>query len=105
MAHRQAGTKRFINARRMTFPLSPGMPQNLLPDLSQAITVKTIAIEEHFITPMYREKVSANEFRNFYLSSRSEQLGHDISEQNADLGSQRLAYMDAAGVDMQVLSF
>jgi len=67
--------------------------------------VKTIAIEEHFTTPMYREQVSANEFRNFYLTSRSEQLGHDIAEQNADLGAQRLAHMDAAGVDVQVLSF
>ncbi len=67
--------------------------------------MKTIAIEEHFITPMYREKVSANEFRNFYLKSRSEQLGHDIFEQHADLGAKRLAHMDAAGVDVQVLSF
>ena len=67
--------------------------------------MKTIAIEEHFTTPMYREKVPANEFRNFYLASRSEQLGHDIAEQNADLGARRLAYMDAAGVDVQVLSF
>src|SRR5258705_6062881 len=67
--------------------------------------MKTIAIEEHFITPMYCEKVAANEFRNFYLSSRSEQIGHDIVEQNADLGAKRLARMDAAGVDMQVLSF
>ncbi|MDB5411579.1 MAG: hypothetical protein JWL84_6491 [Rhodospirillales bacterium] len=67
--------------------------------------MKTIAIEEHFITPMYREKVSANEFRNFYLNSRSQQIGHNISEQNMDLGEQRLAYMDAAGVDVQVLSF
>ena len=67
--------------------------------------MKTIAIEEHFITPMYREKVSANEFRNFYLTSRSQQIGHDIAEQNLDLGAQRLAYMDAAGVDVQVLSF
>ena len=61
--------------------------------------MKTIAIEEHFITPMYREKVAANEFRNFYLTSRSEQIGHDIVEQNADLGAKRLAHMDAAGVD------
>ena len=67
--------------------------------------MKIIAIEEHFTTPMYRDKVSVNEFRNFYLTSRSEQIGHDIVEQNADLGEQRLAYMDAAGVDVQVLSF
>ena len=38
--------------------------------------MKTIAIEEYFTTPLY--KVPANEFRNFYLSSRSEQLGHNI---------------------------
>jgi len=67
--------------------------------------MKTIAIEEHFITPIYREKVGANEFRNFYLKSRSEQLGHDIVEQNADLGAKRIAYMDTAGIDVQVLSF
>ena len=42
---------------------------------------------------MYKEKVSANEFRNFYLTSRSEQLGHDIATQNADLGAERLAFM------------
>jgi predicted TIM-barrel fold metal-dependent hydrolase len=67
--------------------------------------MRVIAIEEHFITPLYREKVGANEFRNFYLGSRSEQIGHDIVAQNADLGAQRLAHMDAAGVDVQVLSF
>jgi predicted TIM-barrel fold metal-dependent hydrolase len=67
--------------------------------------LRVIAIEEHFITPMYREHVGANEFRRFYLKSRSEELGHDIVEQNSDLGQKRLAHMDAAGIDMQVLSF
>ena len=27
--------------------------------------MRIIAIEEHFVTPMYREKVGANEYRNF----------------------------------------
>jgi predicted TIM-barrel fold metal-dependent hydrolase len=67
--------------------------------------MRTIAIEEHFTTPLYREKVSANEFRNAYLASRSEQIGHDIVAQLADLGEMRLAHMDATGIDVQVLSF
>lgn len=67
--------------------------------------MKTIAIEEHFTTPLYKRHVSASEFRNFYLTSRSEQLGHSIVEELADLGSKRLAHMDAAGIDVQVLSF
>jgi predicted TIM-barrel fold metal-dependent hydrolase len=67
--------------------------------------VRTIAIEEHFTTPLYREYVSANEFRNFYLTSRSKQVGYDIAAQNSDLGSERLFYMNDAGIDVQVLSF
>jgi predicted TIM-barrel fold metal-dependent hydrolase len=67
--------------------------------------MKTIAIEEHFTTPFYKKTVHASEFRNFYLSSRSEQLGHNIVEELADLGEKRLAHMDAAGIDVQVLSF
>jgi predicted TIM-barrel fold metal-dependent hydrolase len=67
--------------------------------------MRIIAIEEHFLTPMYREKVPANEFRNFYLSSRGQAMGHDIIAQNLDLGESRIRHMDEAGVDMQVLSF
>ena len=67
--------------------------------------VKTIAIEEHFSTPMQRQKSRVTEFEAFYLSSRSEHVGHNIADQLADLDQQRLAYMDAAGVDVQVLSF
>ena len=67
--------------------------------------MRIIAIEEPFLTPMYRQHVSANEYRNFYLSSRGQQMGHDIIEQNMDLGAKRLEHMDAHGVDVQVLSF
>jgi predicted TIM-barrel fold metal-dependent hydrolase len=67
--------------------------------------IKTIAIEEHFSTPMQTQKSSDTEFRHFYLSTRNERLGYNIADQLADLDEQRLAYMDAAGVDMQVLSF
>jgi len=67
--------------------------------------LKVIAIDEHVLTPMYRENVGANEFRKFYLKTRSAELGHDIVEQNSDLGAERIAHMDAAGIDMQVLSF
>jgi predicted TIM-barrel fold metal-dependent hydrolase len=67
--------------------------------------MRIVAIEEHFITPMYRDKVAGNEFRNFYLDSRSRAMGHDIIAENLDLGASRIAHMDAAGVDVQVLSF
>jgi predicted TIM-barrel fold metal-dependent hydrolase len=67
--------------------------------------IKTIAIEEHFSTPMQTQKSKKTEFRSFYLSSRSEHIGHSIVDQLADLDEQRLAYMNAAGIDIQVLSF
>ena len=67
--------------------------------------VKTIALEELFSTPMQRQKSPPeSEFRAFYLASRSAHLGHSIVDQLAALGELRLAYMDAAGIDMQVLS-
>ena len=67
--------------------------------------MRIIAIEEHFTTALYRRHVGATEFRNFFISSRSAKLGHDIPAQLFDLGDERLRHMDAAGVDMQVLSF
>ncbi len=67
--------------------------------------MKIIAIEEHYSTPLYREKVKANEFRSFYVKSRGEQIGHDIVKELADLTGSRIAQMDAHGVDVQVLSF
>jgi predicted TIM-barrel fold metal-dependent hydrolase len=67
--------------------------------------MRVIAIEEHFSAPQYREKVSANEARSYYMTSRSEKLGHDIGRELDDLGASRIRHMDANGIDVQVLSF
>jgi len=67
--------------------------------------MKTIAIEEHFSTPMLQGKLQKTAYRDFFLTSRSEQLGHDIVKELADLAESRIAHMDAVGIDVQVLSF
>ncbi|HEX3972502.1 MAG TPA: amidohydrolase family protein, partial [Stellaceae bacterium] len=67
--------------------------------------MRIIAIEEHFSDPSYRQKTGANEARSYYMSSRSEKLGHDIGKEIDDLGESRLKQMDANGIDVQVLSF
>jgi predicted TIM-barrel fold metal-dependent hydrolase len=66
--------------------------------------MKTIAIEEHFITPMCRENLRPPFGRAEDYATSKERLGHDVPEQLLDLGDKRLAAMDAAGIDIQVLS-
>ncbi len=66
---------------------------------------KIIAIEEHFTTPLYHRYVPSGDYRKFFLASRSEQSGHDIVIQLDDIADERLRCMDAAGIDVQVLSF
>ena len=67
--------------------------------------MRIIAIEEHYSTAPYRQRTSNNESRSFYMTSRSEKLGHNIGHELDDLGESRLKQMDANGVDIQVLSF
>jgi len=67
--------------------------------------MRIIAIEEHFTTPMYRENAQESEFRGFFMKAISARVGHDVREQLFDLDAERLRYMDAAGIDVQVLSF
>ena len=67
--------------------------------------MRIIAIEEHFSHAPYREKLGVNEARSYYMSSRSEYLGHNIASEIDDLGETRLKQMDASGIDVQVLSF
>lgn len=64
--------------------------------------MKIIAIEEHFVMPQYRRNY--NEYLTFFYKALSDQVGHDIPAQLLDLGEERLRYMDATGVDVQVLS-
>src|SRR2546426_12521913 len=78
-------------------PRAPPAPRRPPPS-GKLRPMKTIAIVEHVITPMYRQKAAANEFRHFYLTSRSEQIGHALVDQNSDLGAKRLAHMHAAGL-------
>lgn len=56
--------------------------------------MKIVCLEEHFVTPALAE----------VWTSRSLRFGGPFGEQLADLGEGRLAAMDDAGVDVQVLS-
>jgi predicted TIM-barrel fold metal-dependent hydrolase len=61
--------------------------------------MRTIAVEEHFVSPGF----IANSGREFTARVRH---GHGarIFEQLQEVGAKRIAEMDAAGIDMQVLS-
>jgi len=63
--------------------------------------VKIIAIEEHFITPSEGAALPPGAERG---SDREKLLGIDIQAALLDLGDDRIASMDAAGITMQVIS-
>ena len=63
--------------------------------------MRTITLEEHFATPGFLDGPAR------FLKDRAEQVGGryaDIIARLCDVGAKRLAEMDAAGIDMQVLS-
>jgi predicted TIM-barrel fold metal-dependent hydrolase len=66
--------------------------------------MKIVALEEHYLTQAYLAKVEATGRRRTSLADRSKKLGHDIATELLDLGASRIAAMDAAGVDLQILS-
>jgi predicted TIM-barrel fold metal-dependent hydrolase len=63
--------------------------------------MKIIALEEHFITPKEEQNLPPGAQRG---SDREKLLGFDVVAALLDLGETRLAAMDAAGIDVQVLS-
>ncbi len=68
--------------------------------------MKIISIEDHFTTPMLLEHIPpATPARRKHLSDIGARLGHDLGAELRDLGDTRIAAMDAAGIDLQVLSF
>lgn len=63
--------------------------------------MRTIAVEEHFVTPAFVAGPGSGMFDRFRSSGPR---GVTIAEKLSDLGEKRVAEMDAAGIDMQVLS-
>lgn len=66
--------------------------------------MKIVAIEEHFETPLHVAAYPPTPRRARNMADRSRQLGHDLNAELLDIGKSRLAAMDAAGIDVQVLS-
>jgi predicted TIM-barrel fold metal-dependent hydrolase len=63
--------------------------------------MRTITLEEHFSTPAFRQGAGR---KRQELAERTGGRLAKVFEQLADIGDKRLADMDAAGIDMQVLS-
>jgi predicted TIM-barrel fold metal-dependent hydrolase len=64
-------------------------------------TMRIIALEEHFIMPREEQNLPPGAHRG---NDREKLLGFDVVAALLDLGAGRLAAMDAAGIDVQVLS-
>ena len=68
--------------------------------------MRIISIEDHFTTAMVVENTppptAAWKTQSDDISVR---LGHDLGAELRDLGDSRIAAMDAAGIDVQVISF
>src|ERR1700754_3120349 len=63
--------------------------------------MRTITLEEHFATPEFFDGPAR------FVKERAEKIGDrylSVLDRLCDLGEKRLSEMDAAGIDMQVLS-
>jgi predicted TIM-barrel fold metal-dependent hydrolase len=66
--------------------------------------MRIITLEDHFATPMFREKFVFPRGFEFNYAERGGYLGYDIPSELLDLGEKRIAAMDGAGIDLQVVS-
>jgi 2,3-dihydroxybenzoate decarboxylase len=68
--------------------------------------MKIIALEEGFYTKSaVKLNVNAPAWAKYTMKTSTEIIGQDVDDANLDLGEGRIAAMDEAGVDIQVLSF
>ena len=66
--------------------------------------MRIIAIEEHMTTPLYNEHNVPTPRRLNSMRHRRELLGHDVEEELLDVSNSRVAAMNEAGIDFQMLS-
>jgi predicted TIM-barrel fold metal-dependent hydrolase len=66
--------------------------------------MRVITIEDHFVTPMFEHSQPLAAQAGPMLAGRSKMLGHDIGVELRDLVGSRIAAMDKAGIDLQVVS-
>lgn len=66
--------------------------------------MKIIALEEHITTPLYADKEVVTPRRRQSMSDRSRRLGHDVVAELLNVSNSRIAAMNEAGIDFQVLS-
>lgn len=65
---------------------------------------RLITVEEHFTSPVIREKVAAI-FREKGLEPPKPAIPPDAIPRISTLGADRIAYMDAVGIDAQLISY
>src|SRR5579883_2453909 len=78
-----------------------GCPRTVGHDTGPSTRMRTITLEEHFATPGFFNGPGRE------LKNRAETVGGryaNLIARLCDVGDKRLAEMDAAGIDMQVLS-
>ena len=66
--------------------------------------MRIITLEDHYLTALHDEYHPKNAALTVFLEERSRHLGHDVEMELNDIGERRVAAMDAAGIDFQVLS-
>ena len=66
--------------------------------------MRIIAIEEHINTPLYTQMQTETTRRKRSMAHAKERLGHDVNTELLDVSNSRIAAMNDAGIDLQVLS-